>query len=81
MNWLRQKDELARHLAPEVARFVLLALRHLEQENVFDAPSIISGVVRQMRVADSDVIRRASGRTERLLKSTLARGYLRSVGA
>jgi hypothetical protein len=81
MNWLRQKDELAQQLSPDVARFVLLALRHLEQENIFDAPGIVSGVLRQMRVADSDVIRRATVRTERLLKSTLARGYVQRVGA
>lgn len=81
MNWVRQKRELVQQLSPDVARFVLLALMHLEQENVFDAPGIVSGVLRQMRIADSDVIRGATGRTERLLKSTLARGYVQRVGA
>ena len=75
------KDELVRHLPPEVARFVLQALRGLEQENVFDAPGVISGILRQMRIADSDLIRSAAGRTETILKKTFARGYLQRLGA
>lgn len=81
MDWLRKKDELARQLAPDVACFVLRALKALEQENVFDAPGVISGVLRQMRVADSAVVRGAVGRTERVLKSTLVRSYAKRLGA
>ncbi|HYF91889.1 MAG TPA: hypothetical protein VD969_06560 [Symbiobacteriaceae bacterium] len=81
MNWYLKKYELAQQLSPDVARFVLQALRSLEQENIFDAPGIISGVLRLMRVSDSDVIRGASGRTERLLKSTFARSRTEQLGA
>jgi len=81
MNWIRRKDELIQQLSPEVARFVLQALVRLEQENIFDAPGMISGVVRQMRTANSDVVRGAVNRTERVLKSTFARGCLQRVGA
>ncbi|HYF75980.1 MAG TPA: hypothetical protein VD973_02520 [Symbiobacteriaceae bacterium] len=81
MNWLLKKGELAQQLSPDVACFVLRALRNLEQENVFDAPGIISGVLRQMRIADSDVVRAATARTERLLKSTFAQGAVHRLGA
>lgn len=79
MSWMYQ--EVVRQLAPEVSRFVLLALYAMERENVFDAPSVIGGVLGQMRVADSDVIRSATGRTERVLKNALARGCMRRLGA
>ncbi|HYG60409.1 MAG TPA: hypothetical protein VD902_20250 [Symbiobacteriaceae bacterium] len=81
MNWIRRQDELARELSPDVARFVVEVLKSLEQANVFDAPGVISGVVCQMRVADSAVIRCATGRTERLLKSAFARRCLQRMGA
>lgn len=81
MNWTRRQDELRQHLSPEVARFVLQALRLMEQENVFDAPGVISGVLRQMRVADSDVIRGAAIRTEKLLKTGFARHCSDRLGA
>ena len=81
MNWLLKKAAIAQQLSPDVAGFVLQALRGLEQENIFDAPGVISGVVRQMRVADSATIRSATGRTECLLKSTLARGCSQRLGA
>ncbi|HWI53400.1 MAG TPA: hypothetical protein VNT01_14760 [Symbiobacteriaceae bacterium] len=81
MNWIFKKYELAQQLSPDVAGFVLQALKSLEQENVFDAPGIISGVLRQMRIAESDVIRSATGRTERLLKTTLVRGHAQRMGA
>ncbi len=80
MNLVRQ-EEMLRQLSPEVGRFVLLALRSLEQENVFDAPGVISGVLRQMRMADSDVIRSATARAERLLKATFAHGCVQRMGA
>jgi hypothetical protein len=80
MNWMRQ-DQLNQHLSPEVVRFVMLALRKLEQENVFDAPGVISGVLRQMRVADSDVIRNATGRAERLLARAFSHGGAQRMGA
>ncbi|HLN64246.1 MAG TPA: hypothetical protein VK464_22220 [Symbiobacteriaceae bacterium] len=80
MNLVRQ-EEMLRQFSPEVGRFVLLALRSLEQENVFDAPGVISGVLRQMRMADSDVIRSATARAERLLKATFAQGCLQRMGA
>lgn len=75
------QDEMMKQLPPEVARFVLHAMRGLEQENVFDAPGVISGILRQMRVADSDLIRRHAVKTESLLKKTFARGCLQRVGA
>lgn len=75
------QDELMKHLPPEVARFVLQAMRGLEQDNVFDAPGVIGGILRQMRVADSDLIRGHATRTETLLKRTFARGCLQHIGA
>lgn len=80
MSWIRH-DEWLQQLSPEVGRFVLVALRSLEQENVFDAPGVISGVLRQMRGADSALIRGATGRTERLLKITFLRGCQQRMGA
>lgn len=73
--------DVIRQLSPEVSRFVLLALHSLEKQNVFDAPSVIGGVLHQMRVADSDVIRSATGRAERVLKNAMARGCMRRLGA
>lgn len=73
--------EVVRQLSPEVSRFVLLALYSLEKENVFDAPGVIGGVLNQMRVADSDVIRGATRRTERVLTNAFARGCMRRLGA
>lgn len=81
MNWLLKKATLAQQLSPDVAGFVLQALRSLEQENVFDAPGVISGVIRQMRAADSAVIRSATGRTERLLTNTLTCSRKQRLGA
>lgn len=81
MNCQRKQEEIMRELSPEVARFVRQVFAHLEQENVFDAPTFISGVLRRMHLAESEVIRGAAGRTERLLKATFARGCLQRVGA
>jgi hypothetical protein len=81
LYWKLQQIAVQQQLSPEVAGFVLLALRSLEEENVFDAPGVISAVVRRMRGADSDVIRNATGRTERLLKTTFARGCMHRMGA
>lgn len=78
MNWL---EETFRELSPEVTRFVQQALVRLEGENVFDAPGVISGIIRQMRGSDSTVIRAAAPRTERLLKVGLARVCLQRIGA
>ncbi|HEY3367127.1 MAG TPA: hypothetical protein VGK74_18895 [Symbiobacteriaceae bacterium] len=75
------QEELKQHLPAEVARFVIQAFRGLEQENVFDAPGVIGGILRQMRVADSDLIRGHAGRTELLLKKAFARGCLQRIGA
>ncbi len=68
MSWILRQGRLMQQLAPEVRRFVVLALYRLERENVFDAPGVISGVLRQMRTAQSARIRQAAGRTEMLLK-------------
>lgn len=81
MNWVRRRDEVLKELSPEVSGFVLQVLGRLEQENVFDAPGVISGVLRQMRIAESDVIRSAAARTESVLKRTFAHGCLLKVGA
>lgn len=72
VNWQNAQAELLRQLSPEVGRFVLLALQRLEAENVFDAPGVIHGVVRAMRVADSDVIRQAAPHAGELLKRAFA---------
>lgn len=79
MNWNQNQEEFLRELSPEVGRFVSRVLRHLEHENVFDAPSVISAVLREMRIADSDVIRGATGRAERLLVSRFVQQGLRRV--
>lgn len=81
MNWFRHHDELKQSLTPEVAGFVLQALDSLEAENVFDAPGIISGVLRRMRVAESAAIRCAAPRTETFLKAAFARKCLHQMGA
>lgn len=81
MEWSRRQEELVRQLPPEVAMFVRQVLRSLEQENVFDAPGVISGVLRRMRIADSNVIREAASRTEMLLKQVFGQGWIHRVGA
>lgn len=83
MNWTESQESLRRELAPEVGCFVNQVLRQLEQENVFDAPSVISMVVQQMRVADSDVVRAAVTQAEQLLKITFmpVQRVQRHVGA
>jgi len=78
MNWL---EEALQELSPEVARFVQQALARLEGDNVFDAPGVISGVIRQMRGSDSHVVRAAAPRAERLLKAGLARVCFQRMGA
>lgn len=80
MNW-SQQHAMIEQMSPEVLRFVLHALRGLEQENIFDAPGVISGVLGRMQAADSDVIRAATGRTERLLRAAFARRAEYRTGA
>jgi hypothetical protein len=70
MNWTESQESLRRELSPEVGCFVNQVLRQLEQENVFDAPSVIGMIVQRMQVADSDVIRAAVTQTEHILKVT-----------
>lgn len=72
MRWSEQQRCIATQLSPEVALFVSEALAGLERENVFDAPGVISGVLRRMRMADSELIQNAVARTEGLLKETFA---------
>ncbi len=81
MIGMRKHEEVIRELSPEVAGFVRQALALLEQENVFDAPGVISGVLRQMRLADSADIRGAATRTENLLRRAFTAGSLQRVGA
>jgi hypothetical protein len=81
MGWLHRHHEVLGRLSPEVARFVWQALLLLEQENVFDAPGVISGVLRRMRTADSDAIRGAAIPTERLLKAAFAPRAKHRAGA
>lgn len=81
MNWQRRQSLVAQQLAPEVASFVLEALHRLEQENVFDAPGVIGGVLGSMRIAESDLVRNSVQRAEHLLKSAFTNGVLQSVGA
>lgn len=68
MSWKEQQEFLAQHLSPEVVGFVREALVGMERENVVDAPSVISGVLTRMRVAELESVRRAAARTEELLK-------------
>jgi hypothetical protein len=79
VNWVQQHD--VNELTPEVASFVLYALRGLERENVFDAPGVIAGVLGQMRTADSEAVRTAACGAERLLKAAFARKSLHRIGA
>lgn len=81
MNWVGRRDQLLQALSPEVSPFVLQVLTELERENVFDAPGVISGILGQMRIADSDVIRANVARTESVLRSTFAQGSIQRVGA
>lgn len=81
MNWQARQEELLSQLAPEVRRFIWLTLARLERENVFDAPGVIRGVVQAMRVADSDVIRRAVPQTEGVLRRLFALARVRPLGA
>lgn len=78
---MSRKEFLIGHLSPEVGRFVLQGLRQLERENVFDAPSVICGIVSMMRNAESALIRSAAGRAESALRQTFAQQYLTRVGA
>jgi hypothetical protein len=73
MTRVRRQDEVMQQLPPVVARFVGHVFKRLEQENVFDAPGVISGVLRHMRVSDSDLIRHSAAHTELVLKQTFAR--------
>ncbi len=81
MNWQTTEEEWIRQLSPEIGRFVYLTLCRLERENVFDAPGVIYGVLRAMRIADSDAIRRAAPHTERLLMQALAPRRVCALGA
>lgn len=81
MNWKQRQEAVIRQVGPEVAAFVEESFTRLERENVFDAPGVISGIIRQMRLSDCDVVRGAADRTERLLKSVFARGSLHQLGA
>ncbi len=78
---MSRKEYVIGHLSPEVGRFVLQGLRQLEQENVFDAPGVIAGIVTRMRNAESGLIRSAADRTESLLRSAFTQQYSNRVGA
>jgi hypothetical protein len=78
---MSRKEFLIGHLSPEVGRFVLQGLRQLEQENVFDAPGVISGIINKMRSAESALIRSAAARTESLLRQAFAQYYRTRVSA
>lgn len=78
---MSRKEFLIGHLSPEVGRFVLQGLRQLEQENVFDAPGVINGIVSKMRSAESALIRSAAAQIESLLRQAFAQQYLTRVSA
>jgi hypothetical protein len=67
MSWT-DRQEVLEQLPPEVAHFVVEALRSIEQENVCDAPGVISGVLHRMQRADSPTLRYAIPLTESLLR-------------
>lgn len=81
MNWETRQEELLGQLPPAVRHFVRMTLARLEQENVFDAPGVIHGVLQAMRVADADVIRRAVPETEWLLHRAFSPRPARPLGA
>lgn len=82
MSWVQRQALVMHQLSPEVRRFVLQTLRSLEEENVFDAPGVISGVLQRMRLSDSHAVRSAVTRTERVLKVAFAPGSkLQELGA
>ena len=81
MNWLWRQEETFGEFSPEVVRFVQQALTRLEGENVCDAPGVISGVIRQMRGSNSQLIRAEAPRTERLLQASFARVCFQRIGA
>lgn len=68
-------------LPPEVSGFLAGVLHQLEAEDVCDAPSVISGVLIEMRRAESAAVRDAVGRTERLLASAFSHRGLQRVSA
>lgn len=76
-----RKEMLVGRLSPEVGRFVLRCLRQMEQENVCDAPSVISGLVALMRASESEMIRRAAPQAERTMWQLFASQYGERVGA
>lgn len=77
MSWKEQQEFLAQHLSPEVVGFVRDALAGLEREKVVDAPGVISGVLRRMRAAELESVRRAAAGTEALLKKAFSLRFQR----
>lgn len=68
MHW----NEIVLHQLPsDVACFVDAALRQIEATGICDAPGVISGVLMQMRNAESPLVRAAAPLTEVLMLSAL----------
>lgn len=81
MIWSRANEVLSGHLPPEVSGFLAHVLHQLEADDVCDAPSVISGVLAQMRRAESVAVQNAVGRTEKLLASAFSHRGLQRVSA
>lgn len=77
MTWKGRRFLLLQQLPPDVAEFVSRALATLEEQNIFDAPSVIAGVLTQMRAAESQRVREALAHTERLLTFAFTRDLSR----
>lgn len=71
MSWQLRREVALRLFEPEVSRFMAGALQRLERENVVDAPGVIHGVLRLMRLSDSSAVRSAVPRAEQILKWAL----------
>lgn len=81
MSWVHRQAQVMHQLSPEVRRFVLATLRTLEEENVFDAPGVINGVLHRMQLSDSHVVRSAVSRTECVLKAAFVPVKIQELGA
>jgi len=68
MHW---NDKVLNQLPSDVARFVAASLQRIEASGICDAPGVISGVLLQMRNADSGLVRAAAPLVEVLMVSTI----------
>lgn len=70
MHW---NEMVLTQLPPDVALFVDNTLRRMEAAGICDAPGVVSGVLSQMRSAESGLVRAAAPLVEVLMISALSR--------